>query len=151
MSTDAIYAPVRTALRDRVATMPNFATLVPGGISYERDSRGYTPLLDHPYIRETLKPGQSRRASIGPAARIRHNALYLLDVFSAISLGPETSDAITDALMMQFWPGCAVLLPNGASPVKIVSTSPAGAQSVNSGWSMVPVTIVLYFDTITPL
>lgn len=144
MSSSAYYE-ARSLLRERLLALPNLNTLFPGGIEWQGEP--YQSVDGNAYVRETLKPGQSRRAGPGPMSFIRNSALYLLDIFSPSFNGVEGTDSLGDIILSHFWPGLA--LPGSSTVVKIISSS-AGDGPPDSSWRMNSITINFYFDTINP-
>lgn len=140
-----IYFEARSLLRARLLATPGFQTSFPGGAEWQGED--YQSTIGKAYVRETLKQGQSVRTALGPSYFIRHNALYLLDIFSPAENGADGTDLLGDLLQNQFYPGLA--LPGSSTVVKIKRASP-GDGTPDSQWRMNAMTIVFYFDTLNP-
>lgn len=133
---------VRLAFRARYQATIGVAL---GAVSWEGPV--FQPAVGQPYVRETLKPGQSSRHGIGPGSLHRHGGIWLLDVFRPRQEAVTAGDLAAEALLEAFPPGLG--LAAGGRTVRILNSSKA-ALPPKTDWRQFPVTITYQYDTILP-
>lgn len=138
----SLYGDVRSALRAKLATV---VTLPP---SRAFEARVYEPELGTAWVRDTLLPGPAARLALGPLARVRHFALYQIDVFVPARQG-TAADSAADDIVAAFWPG--LILTTGTQVLTVQTASRAAARTSEDGaWRQLPVTIDLMTHTTNP-
>lgn len=138
----SVHGDIRAALRARLHT-----AIADDAVAFE--GRLYNSGVGVVYYRETFKPNVSDLQTLGPTGRIRHEGLYLLDVFSPAGKGVTEVESLVGALMDLFPPN--LNLTQNGRVVIVRKAYRSGIQTQQGGYLMVPVTISWYCDTFNSL
>jgi len=138
-----VHGNVRSALRTRLQGLQWVVDEGEENIAWEG-----TPFEKRsgkkPYIREMLKPRDSKLIALSKYAPIRHEGLYLIDVFVQALFGLGTSDTIAGQLLEHFAPNLQLTYGGQVVTVRSVFRSP---PLIDAQWIQAPVTVQWYADT----
>lgn len=139
----SLYSDLRGALRTRLLTVSG----IPDAPQRAWEGRDFTPTAGTAWLRDTVLPAGADRVSVGPYARVRHLALYQVDLFVPALRGTE-GDGPADAIIAAFWPGL-VLSYNGQT-VLVRSATRGPAITTDAAWRQLPMSIAVEMDTTNP-
>lgn len=139
----SLYADVRAALRTTLLTVAG----IPPVEQRAWEGRDFTPTAGTAWMRDTLLPAGADRLSVGPYARVRHIAIYQVDLFVPALRGTE-GDGPADAIIAAFWPG--LLLSYNGQTVLVRSASRGPAITTDAAWRQLPMSITVEMDTTNP-
>lgn len=100
------------------------------------------------WVRETLKPQETEKVTLGTFARLVTNGLYLIDCFTPQMDGTDASDELVASVLTLFPP--ALTLTEGSRIVRLLAVSRGGAMP-SAEWLMVSVTIRWQTDAINTI
>lgn len=139
----SLYRDTRAALRSALLAVPG----LPPEAQRAWEGRDFTPTAGTPWLRDTMLPASADRLSVGPLARVRHTAIYQIDLFVPALRGTEY-DGPADAIVAALWPG--LLLTYNGQTVLVRRASRAPAITADAAWRQLPISITVEMDTTNP-
>jgi hypothetical protein len=119
---------VRAMLREKLLTLTSVPPVAWEG--YE-----YTPVVGTTYFRETLNLQDQRVTSLGRYARLKHEGVWMLDIYTPGNKGLALADDWADKVKTHFAPG-TVLTKSGTT--LRFSRAFAGPALTSPQWTMRP-------------
>ena len=139
-----VHSTVRTALRNTLKTATGF----PGNSNVDWEGKTFNATVPTPWWREGMNPGMSKKQSLGPFGRIRHNGVYLIDVYVPAGRGGRNADVAAGSAMEVFPPDLMIVFGGLTVTIDRVYRSKA---MVSPDWIQVPVTAEWHTYTINTI
>lgn len=133
----SVMSDIRAALESEIANV----TGIPSAQYRAWENVKFKPDENQTWVRMQISPLSQRPAVRGPDPQLRHDGLFLVDVFVPDKIGPNSADVLADAIRDHFTVD-DVYTSNTVNVRFRYSERRAGIQ--DGPWYMVPVTIAWY-------
>lgn len=136
-----VHSNIRAALREKLNTLASVPPIALEGYPYE-------PTTGTTYFRETLVFQDSRLTSLGAFGRLKHEGVWMVDIYTPAGKGTALADDWADKLTTLFAAG--VNMTKSGTTVRVTRAFAGPAQHpVN--WVMRPCMIDWFAESTNPV
>lgn len=128
---------IRAALEQEIANVSG----VPASSQRAWENARFEPTTGTTWLRMRLQPTETRPATRGDSPQIRHQGLFLVDVFAPADEGPASAETLADAIRDRYT--VSKVLTENSTNVRF-DYAERGQGVIDHPWYMVPVAIAWY-------